>query len=121
MKQIISILLGLTIALLLGEVVTRIWLPVSPGTQRLAADGDSLPDWVEPATTYFQVAREFNSLTTLDFRGHRQLLGDDEPEVIFLGDSFTFGIGLNDQETMSYLYKNLNSYYTIRNDSPVYL
>jgi hypothetical protein len=105
MKALISVIFGLAIALLLGEAVTRIWLPVSPGTERIDANGESVRNWAVPNTQYFQVAREYKALTTIDSRGHRELLGNHKPEVIFLGDSFTFGIGLHDDETMSYLYQ----------------
>jgi hypothetical protein len=51
-----------------------------------------------------QVASEFDVTVTIDRFGNRKSTSDGAPKVIFLGDSFTFGQGLNDSETFANIY-----------------
>lgn len=95
-----SILFGL----LLAEVGTRYLLPLSPGARTLdlegkpvAVDGDRLR--FPRNLQYREVAQEFDVLITVTEKGHRVPAVDGSPEMIFLGDSMTFGMGLTDEQT----------------------
>ena len=97
-------------ALGLIEVVSRFAQPVSPGTRTLSLAGETIDAVMESRfrhkaeLIFRQVSDEFEALVTIDKFGNRipEPLGN--PSVIFLGDSFTFGHGLNDEETFVALY-----------------
>jgi len=96
---------SLLIAVTLAEVISRVLLPVSPGTRTVTLDGDALHDIMsnlyrhQPNLTFRQVSQEFDARVTIDRFGNRVPEPVGNPAVIFLGDSFTFGHGLSDEET----------------------
>jgi hypothetical protein len=115
MPKLLSNSLILVFSLLLGvvlvELLSRLVLPVSPGAQNLTIDGLPLKTISGNSMRYHanlefrQVSEEFDSRATIDLYGNRSVGGvTDNPEVIFLGDSFTFGHGLRDGETFSEIY-----------------
>ncbi|MDJ0950184.1 MAG: SGNH/GDSL hydrolase family protein [Alphaproteobacteria bacterium] len=92
------------------ELVSRVVWPISPGAQRLTLDGDpvsaisSSPYHLRPNLVYRQVSSEFDAVTTITPFGHRIPHVTGNPEIVFLGDSFTFGDGLADEETFVSIY-----------------
>lgn len=89
------------------EMFSRAVRPVFPGVTRVASTSSggvrNVPTFNEPSTTYSQVSGEFNALTTIDSRGNRIVPSSDDKSkvsLVFLGDSFTFGQGLIDEETI---------------------
>ncbi|HEX7011751.1 MAG TPA: SGNH/GDSL hydrolase family protein [Steroidobacteraceae bacterium] len=94
---------SLLLALVLAEGLTRLLHPISDRRDNIALDGRYLHTWLEPNTVYRQVSNEYDALTTITGKGHRVPASED-PEVVFLGDSFTFGSGLADEETFASLY-----------------
>lgn len=89
---------SLLIALLLSEGMSRLLMPLEFGnvTPRVekTADGGR----IRYATT-----REYNKSYGETPDGYRAP-ADADPETVFVGDSFTYGIGLNDAETIPALY-----------------
>ncbi len=57
-----------------------------------------------PGTVYRQVSNEYDAVTTITDKGHRVPVVDGNPDIIFIGDSVTFGNGLSDDETFISIY-----------------
>lgn len=100
------ILLGgsLVFSFLLAEVVIRVFFPINDGRANVTLAGQPINDWFPPGTAYRQVSNEYDAITTITDKGHRVPGTDGNPDVIFLGDSFTYGYGLKDNETFSSIY-----------------
>lgn len=99
-------LLGLAVA----EGVSRVTIPVSPGARFVTSTGESLnltsrgSLTLPPNTAIWQIADEYDAKATITGDGYRAPNGGSNPEIVFLGDSFTFGVGLNDGQTFVALY-----------------
>ena len=101
----LALLMGsLLVAVLVVELASRVVLPVSAGAKRIGPDGKELRSWLTPGSQYRQVSSEYDAPTMITGRGHRVPEVEHNPDVIFLGDSFTFGWGLGDEETFAYIY-----------------
>ncbi len=98
------LLSGTLVGLLIAEIATRFLHPISPGAQKITLEGQPIQDWLQPGTVYRQVSSEYDANTTITEKGHRAPKVQGNPDVVFLGDSFTFGQGLTDQETFAYIY-----------------
>ena len=96
--------IGCLVALLLCEVGSRYVLPIGTGVMRVTAEGDRLRNWLPSGRTYRQISSEFDVETTITAVGHRAPAVTGNPDVVFLGDSFTFGWGIEDDETFAALY-----------------
>jgi hypothetical protein len=92
------------LSLLLLEPVSRLVYPVSAGPQFITTDGSKLKFWTEPGRTYRQVSIEYDAVTNITTKGYRIPEVRGNPEVIFIGDSYTFGVGLSDNETFPFQY-----------------
>jgi hypothetical protein len=57
-----------------------------------------------PGSSYRQVSSEYDARTTITPEGHRVPAPRGAAELVFLGDSFTFGSGLADEETFAWIY-----------------
>lgn len=91
---------GLLVALVLGEILTRILMPIFPGNVKLDKNGVELDiSTVEPNSVYRQYTEEFDAITTITKKGYRIPEVNENPDVVFIGDSFTFGQGLKDEDT----------------------
>ncbi len=93
----------------MAEVVSRYIMPLAPGAKLLGAGGHeeslfSEPSRIAPSLNLTQVAPEFAVRLTTTVLGYRGPDAGASPEVVFIGDSFTFGTGLTDAETISSLY-----------------
>lgn len=95
-----SLLFSLTVA----EVAVRAFFPVSDGRDNVTLEGQPIKEWFEPGSVYRQVTNEYDAVTTITDKGHRVPGTDGNPEVIFIGDSFTYGYGLEDDETIPGVY-----------------
>jgi hypothetical protein len=78
------------VALLMAEGLVRVFFPIY--------------EWFEPGSVYRQVSNEYDARTTITRQGHRVPGTDRNPDVVFLGDSFTYGYGLNDDQTFAAIY-----------------
>jgi hypothetical protein len=99
------------VGLIALELLSRIVFPISPGSRTLTLDGapnpislHSTPLRLPPDDVFRMVSEEFDVLVTTTDLGFRGPKPRYQPEMIFLGDSFTFGHGLGDRETFAFLY-----------------
>ncbi|MCC6805776.1 MAG: SGNH/GDSL hydrolase family protein, partial [Anaerolineae bacterium] len=88
----------------LAEIVTRAFFPVYGGLDNVTLDGAPVKEWFVPGSVYRQVSNEYDAITTITPQGHRVPGSEGNPEVVFLGDSFTFGFGLKDDQTFAAIY-----------------
>lgn len=100
---------SLLTALLIFEIASRYVFPVSLGAKALALDGTPIKVHNEygrhiPGISYRQISDEYDVITTITPQGYRVPIIHENPDVIFIGDSFTFGTGLPDKDTFVYLY-----------------
>jgi hypothetical protein len=90
-------------ALAIAEAGSRLVAPIHLHTL-IGADGRTLPSWLAPGTTYRQVSSEYDARTTITPEGHRVPAPHGPVDLVFLGDSFTFGTGLADEQTFAWQY-----------------
>lgn len=90
-------------ALALAEVGSRWLQPIRLHTL-VASDGRALHGWLAPGTRYQQRSSEYDAATTITPEGHRVPAPRGPLDVVFLGDSFTFGSGLADEQTFAWLF-----------------
>lgn len=95
---------SLLFALALAETVLRVVYPINDGRANVTLKGEPIAAWFEPGSVYRQVSNEYDALTTITDKGHRVPGVDGNPEVVFIGDSFTYGFGLNDDEVFATIY-----------------
>lgn len=107
-----NLLLGLliTTALILGaEGVSRLVHPVHP-VEMLDAKGKRIPKMsntavtLEPGARYRVHSNEFDAWTSHNALGFRGPDAATDPDIIFIGDSYTFGMGVADHETFPHVY-----------------
>jgi hypothetical protein len=97
-------------SLVVLEVASRYVAPISPGARFLDLGGVPLSSveanffHYKPDLKYRQVSTEFDALTSIDGFGNRQSTLSDDPDILFLGDSFTFGHGLADKDNFVSIY-----------------
>jgi hypothetical protein len=104
MFRLILLTGSLVVALVLTEVLLAAFFPLYGGRDNLTLDGTPIKEWFPPGTVYRQVSNEYDARTTITPQGHRVPGADGNPDVVFLGDSFTYGFGLNDDETFASIY-----------------
>jgi hypothetical protein len=100
---------GVLTAFALLEGLTRVFLPISPGTRILALDDEPVDIHCGSAVrlcsavAFHEVASEFDARITLSNAGNR-VPDSSRPALVFVGDSFTFGTGLHDEQTFAFRY-----------------
>lgn len=102
--RLVLVTISCMVALVLAEGMARMFFPVSDGRDNVTLDGKPVKGWFEPGSVYRQVSNEYDALTTITTKGHRVPGVDGNPDVIFIGDSFTYGYGLKDDETFASIY-----------------
>ena len=102
--RLLLLVVSSLIGLITAEAAARVLYPISDGRDNVALDGRPLQGFVEPGTVYKQISNEYNALTTITPEGYRAPAVEDNPDQVFLGDSFTFGWGLADTETFPSLF-----------------
>ena len=107
--QNLALLVGsLVVALGAAEALSRVVLPVQAtpfvdayGHQvDLHVDGNRL----RPNVQVWQHTTEFNAEYTTTAAGHRVPGTAGSPDMVFIGDSFTFGYGVSDTDTFVFLF-----------------
>ena len=104
-KNIILVILAIIICVLTFEVGSRFILPISAGAQKIDPFSNarvSIP-FNQPNATYNQLFSEYNASTHIDNKGNRISPTSNihsDIRILFLGDSFTFGQGVSDSETI---------------------
>jgi len=103
--NLVAVSLGILVALIFAEVISRVFIPMFPGAKKLGLNGEVLNiDSVQPGAVYRQYSEEYDVVTTITPKGYRIPEVADNPQIIFLGDSFTFGQGLSDEHTFPFLF-----------------
>lgn len=117
LKNVLLLAVSVAGALLVAEAVSRYLMPISVGYTVLSLQGQPLggplaeggaagsgEGELRPDVSYRVVTQEFDTVVTHTKEGYRGLSRPQDPEVLFIGDSFTYGTGLNDKETIPYIY-----------------
>ena len=99
-QNLLALSTGVLFALLLAEVITRFAMPISSGTYKIDNNGQRVElHHIAPDQSFRQFSAEFNASTKITKDGYRYPESVGNPEVVFIGDSFTYGLGLSDDET----------------------
>ena len=110
MTNIVVVGIALLVGLIVVEVISRFIMPISPGARLITLDGAPFVGLqvdayrYKPNSVYRQVSAEFDARTTIDAYGNRISSPTGRPEVVLIGDSFTFGHGLSDEKTFASIY-----------------
>ncbi len=105
---------SMVFGLLLVELLSRMFLPIFPGPEKRTPEGKPLHTslvfpggTLPPGEVYRQYSHEYDAWTTVTPQGFRGPGLPGAPDVVFIGDSFTYGSGLSDSETFSSLFSKL--------------
>ncbi len=109
MKNLIGNLLLLSISLaivfVIGEVASRYVTPISPGPSILDMDGNKQKiSYIEAGRQFRITTPDFDAVTTITKDGYRAPEAKGNPDVIFMGDSFTYAQGVTDDEAFPAIY-----------------
>lgn len=113
LKNTALLLVSLTLAVGVLEGLSRIGYPIQYGHKSFSLDGQPVYPAIDftsvvPDLIYRQRSQEFDTITTHTARGYRgpkdSFMDVANPEILFVGDSMTYGVGLGDEETIPYLY-----------------
>ncbi len=89
----------------IGEVASRVFSPISPGPSILDLNGNRQKiSYIEPGKTFRITTPDYDAKTSITQDGYRAPPATGNPETIFIGDSFTYGQGVTDQQTFPALY-----------------
>ena len=97
------------VGLIVLEFASRIFYPLPAGTAFRDADGNFVEVFLSdtllvPNAFFYQYSPDFNAPSSTGPLGLRTPEPKSPPELIFLGDSFTFGQGLADDQTFPAIY-----------------
>ena len=104
MFRLILLTGSIVFALAAAEVVLRAFFPLYDGRANVDMNGRPIEGWFTPGSVYRQISNEYDAVTTITQQGHRVPGAEGSPDIIFLGDSFTYGYGLADEETFPAIY-----------------
>lgn len=102
--RLAMVAVSLLVGLLLAEATVRVVHPISDGRDNVTLDGVPIKSWFAPGSVYRQVSNEYDARTTITDKGHRVPGSDGTPDVVFVGDSFTYGWGVADDDTFASIY-----------------
>lgn len=98
------LVVSLVVALGLAEALLTAFFPLYGGRDNVAMDGTPITEWFPAGTVYRQLTNEYDARTTITDKGHRVPEPTGSPDLVFLGDSFTYGFGLHDEQTFASIY-----------------
>lgn len=103
---------SMLIAFAIGEVASRYIAPISPGPSILDLSGNKqLISYVQPNNVFRITTPDYDAKTRITRDGYRAPEAKGNPDVIFMGDSFTYAQGVTDKQAFPAMYcqaKNLN-------------
>ena len=103
---------SLLIAFAIGEVASRYIAPISPGPSILDLAGNKQQiSYVQPNNIFRIVTPDYDAKTSITRDGYRAPAAKGNPDIVFMGDSFTYAQGVEDAEAFPAIYckaKNLN-------------
>ncbi|MGO9620664.1 MAG: hypothetical protein ACLPT6_04580 [Desulfobaccales bacterium] len=106
--KIVSIILGLAVAFGIAEVGVRVFCPQEVAPIRFVFDPQrgEIPTPNQKGRQIMPRAFDFTySNNSLGLRGSKEYAFErhTDQRILFLGDSFTYGLGVNDDQTFPYL------------------
>ena len=103
---------SLLIAFAIGEVASRYLAPISPGPSIVDLSGAKQQiSYVQPNNIFRIVTPDYDAETSITRDGYRSPAANGNPDVLFMGDSFTYAQGVTDTQAFPAIYcqaKNLN-------------
>jgi lysophospholipase L1-like esterase len=103
--NLILLSISLAIVFLIGEVTSRYVTPISPGPSILDMDGNKQKiSYIEAGKQFRITTSDFDAITTITKDGYRAPEAKGKPDIIFMGDSFTYAQGVADNETFPAIY-----------------
>lgn len=103
--NVVLLLAALATCLVAIELASRILIPISPGTRFLDAAGAPVEihdgrGGLRAKIRFRQVTADYDVWTSISPEGFRGPQPEGNINTIFVGDSFTFGQGLTDEQTI---------------------
>lgn len=93
------------IMFVLGEVASRYVSPISPGPHILDMQGNKQQiSYVQANNRFRIVTPDYDAVTTITRDGYRAPAALGNPDVVFVGDSFTYAQGVDDNEAFPAIY-----------------
>ncbi len=103
--NLILLSVSLAIVFTVGEVASRYVSPISPGPSILDMDGNKQKiSYIEAGQQFRITTPDFDAVTTITKDGYRAPEAKGNPDVIFMGDSFTYAQGVTDDEAFPAIY-----------------
>lgn len=103
--NLILLAVSLAIMFMVGEVASRYVSPISPGPSILDMQGNKQQiSYVQANNQFRIITPDYDSVTTITRDGYRAPKSKGNPEVIFMGDSFTYAQGVTDDEAFPAIY-----------------
>lgn len=107
--NIALLVVSVTVGLAALEFSSRALMPLRPTATSVSVSGEPVEIYADqfrfvPNLRFYQVSNEFRSTVTISPQGHRIPVVQGNPDVVFVGDSFTFGYGLSDEDTFPLIY-----------------
>lgn len=100
------------LVLLVAEAASRYMVPISPGPTLESLSGEPLKhSYIKPGSEYRIITPDYDAPTRITADAYRAPEATGSPDTLFLGDSFTFGQGVKDDEAFPAIYckaKNLS-------------
>ena len=110
--NMLLLVVSLAIVFAIGEVASSYVSPISPGPEILDLQGNKQQiSYVQANNRFRIVTPDYDAETTITRDGYRAPEVKGNPEVIFIGDSFTYAQGVKDDEAFPAIYcksKNLS-------------
>ncbi len=103
--NLILLFVSLAIMFVVGEVASRYTSPISPGPSILDMQGNKQRiSYVQANNQFRIVTPDYDAVTTITRDGYRAPKSNGNPDVIFMGDSFTYAQGVTDDEAFPAIY-----------------
>ena len=105
--NLLLLILSLAMVFAIGEAASRYVSPISPGPSILDLEGNPQKiSYIKPGESFRIITPDFDALTTITKDGYRgpEATGENGPETIFIGDSFTYAQGVEDHQTFPAIY-----------------
>ena len=104
-KNLFLLCISVLFAFAIGEVASRYIAPLSVGPVILDSAGNPLKiSYVEPDTTFRLKTPDYDAEITITRDGYRGPEAKGNPDEIFIGDSFTYAVGVTNEQTFSAAY-----------------
>ncbi len=103
--NLLLLFFSFAVVFVIGEVASRFIAPISPGPAILDLQGNRLTaSYISPGQSFRITTPDFDAVTSITADGYRAPEAKENPEIIFIGDSFTYAQGVEDQQTFPAIY-----------------